>query len=305
MSASTFAELKDDLATILGTGARSGDNLRTYFGRWLNRAFRRIAYAYPWESMRSRQSVQTAAPYATGTVAVTNASTALTFTGSTLVSGMAARKFTLAYGQPAYRISTVNTGAGTAVLSDAYTGSTASGASFVIFQDEYDLVATTHSVEEAILYDATGGTWPLVFANRIDADNVDSVGRSSGRPYFYTLAVSTTAGTPRVRFLNVPDNVYRAEFVYQKTWTDLSADADLYTTHGLPVDVEELALDRALRWAPRIEGTRRVMSDADWDKALRVTWAKHNPGAYEYRSRQGMNRPLSPRLYMNATGMAT
>lgn len=297
----TFAQLIDEIATVLGTGQRSGDNLRTSIGRWINNACRRIAYAYPWDSMRDDQTVTTVAPYSTGTVAVTNGSTGITFTGATLTSGMAGRKFALSIGAPFYRIASVNTGAGTAVLADAYQEETDASTTFSIFQDEYDLAATTHSVEDATLIKEPQD-WPLVWTPQRGLDALDYLGSSAMRPRIWTVCTSTTVGTPRVRLYPVPDDEYRANFRYLKTWTVLSADGDLYTA-GLPEDVEELILDRALRWAPRIEGSRRVMTDLEWRKELALVWSHHNKARYRTGRRHGIVSGGQPRILMNLSGI--
>ncbi len=85
--------------------------------------------------------INTVATYETGTVNVANASTALTFSGSTLTSGMAGRKIRFSGGNPYYRILSVNTGAGTAVLEQAYQGTTDTAATFTIYKDEFRLAS--------------------------------------------------------------------------------------------------------------------------------------------------------------------
>lgn len=75
------------------------------------------------------------ADYTTGTVAVTSGSTALTFTGSTLLADMAGLwvQFNFPNGDGNwYQIISVNTGAGTAVLAAPYQGTTATGITFTI-----------------------------------------------------------------------------------------------------------------------------------------------------------------------------
>ena len=85
--------------------------------------------------------IETVATYETGTVNVTNGSTALTFSGSTLTSGMAGRKIRFSGGIPYYRILSVDTGAGTAVLENNYQGTSDTVATFTIYKDEYRLAS--------------------------------------------------------------------------------------------------------------------------------------------------------------------
>ncbi len=75
------------------------------------------------------------ADYTTGTVAVTSGSPNITFSGSSLAANMAGRWINFAFptgDNNWYQISTVNTGAGTAVLMNNYTGTTGSGITFTI-----------------------------------------------------------------------------------------------------------------------------------------------------------------------------
>lgn len=282
----TFVQLADELSVCLGTGASSTDDIRTSFKRWLNQAFRLIAYSYPWDDMRGEQRISTVAPYSTGTATFTQGSTTVTGSGTTWTAAMEKRKIALTQGGPYYRIATrvSNT---EVTLSDAYAETTASASTYVLFQDEYDLAVTTHSIEDASLV-TDAWTPPLRGYAQRQMDMADYTGRTTGKPLAYGPCASTTVGTPRVRFLPVPDDIYRISFRYLKTWTDLSADGDLYTTQGLPVDIEELALDRALRWAPKIEGSRRVMSDTAWTDALREVWRNYRRMRYPAGQRRGI-----------------
>jgi len=286
VAALTFVQLADEISTILGTGGSSTDDIRTSFKRWLNQAFRLIAYSHPWDDMRAEQRISTVAPYSTGTATFTQASITVTGSGTTWTSAMVGRKIALTQGAPYYRIATrvSNT---EITIAEAYAETTASASTYVLYQDEYDLAATTHSIEDASLVTDAWNPPLRGYAQR-QMDMADYTGRSTGKPLAYGPCSSTTVGTPRVRFIPVPDAIYRVSFRYLKTWTDLSGDSDSYTTQGLPVDIEELALDRALRWAPKIEGSRRVMSDTAWTDALREVWQNYRRMRYPMGQRRGI-----------------
>lgn len=272
MAVLNFTEMLDEMATILGTGRRTGDDMRVSFGRWLNQAFQRIAYALPWDEMVTEQKIVTVAPYTTGTVTFTNGSAVVTGSGTTFAAAVAGRKIALALGGPYYRILTRDS-ATQVTLTENYAEATVSGASYTIFQDEYDLAATTHSIEA--VWPMEDESAPLVWAEQNRLEPLWALGVSTGTPAAWGLAAQTTPNTPRVRILPVPDAAYRIVFRYRKKWTPLSG-TDLFTAQGLPEDVEELALDRALRWAPRVEGTRRVMTDLEWRKELHRVWSSHH-----------------------------
>ncbi len=130
-------DILSDVETIAAIGTGRRDALR----RGLQQLLFRYASAWPWPHYRARGTIATIDDYSTGTVSVTNGSTALTFTGSTLTDGMAGRKIRMNSEQQWYDILSVNTGASTAVLVQAYQGSTNTEATFLIFQDEYRLAA--------------------------------------------------------------------------------------------------------------------------------------------------------------------
>lgn len=298
----TFVQLCDELSVCLGTASSSTDDLRTSFKRWINQACRTIAYAYPWDSMRAEQRIATVAPYSTGTATFTLDSTTVTGSGTTWTSAMVGRKIALSAGSPYYRIATrvSNT---EITIAEAYAEATATGTTYTLFQDEYDLAATTHSVEDAVLIKDNHPTRILGVPQR-QMDGLDYVGTASGRPYLFTTCANTTVGTPRVRLYPVPDAVYRISFRYLKTWTDLSSDSDLYTTQGLPADVEELILDRALRWSNKVEGTRAVMPDNAWKAALRDVWQSYRRQRYSAGQRVGLGGSLgTDGLIVNTTGV--
>lgn len=298
----TFGALQDELAVVVGSGMNSDDDMRVSFKRWLNQAFRMIAYAYPWDDMRAEQRIATVAPYTTGTATFTLDSATVTGSGTTWTAAMVGRKIALTQGGTYYRI-TAFASTTSITIADTYAGATASGSAYTIYQDEYDLAATTHSIEDAVpLID---GALPLAQKSQREMDGADPLGRTTGRPVAYGPCASVTVGTPRVRLMPVPDAVYRFSFRYLKTWTDLSGETDMYVTQGLPADIEELAIDRALRWAPKLEGSRRVMSDTAWADALLDVWKGHRRLRYPVGHRRGIVASMpSHGLIVNTSGLS-
>lgn len=129
--------LLSDTESIAGIGSAKRAELR----RGLQGLLMRYASAWPWPHYRARGTLTMVNDYTTGTVEVTNGSTALTFSGVTLTAGMAGRKIQMNSEAQWYDIASVNTSASTAVLTQAYQGTTDTDATFVIFQDEYRLAA--------------------------------------------------------------------------------------------------------------------------------------------------------------------
>lgn len=77
--------------------------------------------------------------YVTGTIDVTNGSTAVTGNSTVWTSAMVDRKIRVSSERPYYRIASINTGAQTLVLDRAYQGDTGTAQGYAIFQDEYRL----------------------------------------------------------------------------------------------------------------------------------------------------------------------
>jgi hypothetical protein len=107
-------------------------NHNTQFGMWPTPASNGNTYTVNYQA----RNIDLSQPdYTTGTVTATNASSTITFAGSTLVGNMANRWIQISApdgDNQWYQIFSVNTGANTAVLYGNYTGTSVSGASFVI-----------------------------------------------------------------------------------------------------------------------------------------------------------------------------
>lgn len=90
--------------------------------------------------LMSDGSIQTIAPYETGTVSVTNGSKTVTGSGTTFTSAMVGRKIRVGTNNSYYRIASYSS-ATSITLDIAYQEDTASGSTYVIYKDEYRLPA--------------------------------------------------------------------------------------------------------------------------------------------------------------------
>lgn len=284
MAKKNLGALKSSLAALLGIGVADGNN-PSLLTDYLNWAGRRIWNRYPWPDRQASGTVTTVAPYSTGLVAVTNGSTALTFTGSTLTSGMAGRKFTTALGGAWYRLNTVNTGAGTATLDRAFNEVTDSASSFYIYQDEYDLVASVMSTVEDVRIHSSAARGSLRTASLRMLDDAQFLPTQIGVPTTYAPTVRTTAGRCRVKVWPIPTETYWIEYRYLKEWEDIAQDADIPET---PQNLEELLIKVALQFGSFYADGKQGPSDADVE-ALIGLWWKANP---EQRPRVGMRTGL-------------
>ena len=114
----------------------------------INRRYKELNYltgnrrGLPW--MSKRYTFLTTAPYDTGTVTATNASRAITGSGTTFTSAMVGRKFKLDSDQSIFTITRfVST---TSIEIDrAFQGTTDSSLNYDIFEDQYDMPADFHA----------------------------------------------------------------------------------------------------------------------------------------------------------------
>lgn len=264
----------------------SGTDIETSFLRYLNLAGRELWNARMWDERKKEVILTTVAPYATGTVAIANGSTTVTFTGSTLVAGMVGRKLTLGLGGPFYRISTVNTGAGTAVLARAFQEDTVTASAFTIYQDEYDVASDVDVLRSVnMLHSRDRG--PLRSTTEAEFDAASYATSSMTIPMAWAPCVDTTAGTTRIRLWPIPDNVYAARVLYLKEWTDLTSDGDL---QGLGANKDRLLLYAAVLLAQKIPGAQQATSEAEVAALTERAWRDQQLQAPLVVIRDGFDR---------------
>ena len=173
-----------DIVTDIEVIGALGTTFRNTILRGIQRYLERYATIKPWPHYRTRGTIQTYAPYETGTVNVTNSSKNLTFAGSTLTNDMVNRKIRFGSDSAWYDIASVNTGAGTAVMAQEYQGTTNTVATFSIFQDEYLIAGDAYRLlnmrqtENGVLQ--VGMTY-------LDFDELDPNPDSTGEAEYYTI----------------------------------------------------------------------------------------------------------------------
>ena len=116
---------------------------RTLLNNSLQIALNRVYQFHDWPYYLDFKNgaIETVDDYSTGTIAVTNGSTAVTGTTTVWTAAMVGRKIRVSGEKPYYRIVSINTGAQTLVLDHEYQGDDDATASYEIFKDEYRLNA--------------------------------------------------------------------------------------------------------------------------------------------------------------------
>lgn len=246
---------------------------------YINMAGRRIWNAHPWPERVVDAIVSTVAPYETGTVALTNGATTCVGTGTTFPSASpTVRKIALSMGSPWYRTTYVS---GTSLtLARNYLEDTETAASFVLYQDEYDVAAAAKNIQGVyLILDRTRGkTTPLPQAF---LDAAAFTPDQTGAPSSWSPCTETTAGTPRIRLHPVPDDTYGLVVRYEKVWTDLTSGGD---TPALHQDREELLIYGACLWAQRLAQAKNIVSSDTFDKMMAEAWSvaqRRRPGSFQ------------------------
>lgn len=169
----TFTDSVTWMSTLLG-----GKVSTTDIGTFYNLAYRSVLESYQWANRIAEVVVNTVDPYSTGTVTVTQDSTTVTGAGTAWTSAMVGRYIRVSDLYIFYKISSINVGAQTMVLEQAF-GSTDDGAglTYEIFQYIYAVDQTAGDVGE-ILFPAR--EWP-VYPKSLDwVNRRDPARRASG-----------------------------------------------------------------------------------------------------------------------------
>ena len=136
-----FIDIISDIETI----AALGTTRRAAIRRAVQQRLFEYAASYDWPHYRSRGTLTTIDDYTTGTVAVTNGSKTVTGTSTVFTAAMGGRKFRVGSENAWYDIDTRDSNTQLTLQQD-YQGTTASGSTYTIFQDEYKLEATVHKL---------------------------------------------------------------------------------------------------------------------------------------------------------------
>lgn len=148
-SAMTFGELARKLTAYL-PGIDVGEAHRR-----INQAYVNEAQAHPWAHLIKRWTLQTDASYNTGTLTVTNGSTAVTLADGTWVTSWTTapsqRRIAIQGRMEPYDITI--TGANTGTLADPWIGDPSTTAGYVMWRDTYPVPADCGYARTIALYD--------------------------------------------------------------------------------------------------------------------------------------------------------
>lgn len=288
----TFSELRTDFLESVKEPA--GSAINTIVNRFLNKALQYIHEERWWWAER-RATIQTKAPYTTGTIAVTEGSTTVTGTSTAWATAdaygqnnaRAGDKMTLGSDAVVHVIATV--GSATSItLTDRYTGSTiSSDGGYAVFQDEYALAADFDDVIDTRFFD-DAHTISLIGAREFYWRYVRNSTRST--PKYATLIELGPSGSVALRRRVVvgpaPDQTYIIPYRYYTTnlavsaagvgAANLSADADQPI---IPIRFRQLIILRAKQeWYSTREKNAALAEEARQDYQTLLARASASKG---------------------------
>jgi hypothetical protein len=190
----------------------------------INLVYQRLLREYKWNFLKTHDFLSTFAPYSTGTVTVSNGSTAVAGAGTAFTTAGVAVGDYVRFGAAGveknfYEILTVTDNTNL-VLSDAYVGSLTSGAAYSIFRTIYNL-ATDFSEFISIGHES-----PIHEVSSTYLNFDDPLRETSGKPTRYVMRGQTAGGVKKVEFYPNPAGKYLIYYDYMKTVSDMSADTD-------------------------------------------------------------------------------
>lgn len=149
---------------------------------WLQDRYRQVLQRVSWQRLEMRSLVSLVAEYATGTVTVTNGSTAITGSGTTWAATMNGRLIRIGADQEWYEFTYVSGTAGT--LDREYVGASAAGASYRINKSVYALDTDVRDVQRVGLLDPET---PLSRQTTKEIDRADLNRNTYGTPQAWAL----------------------------------------------------------------------------------------------------------------------
>lgn len=215
----SYAQAKTILLNTLGEDDSAYD---TYAGQCLDLASRDVARAHGWPELWTQAFVNTSDDYSTGTAALTNASTTVTFTGSVLPSTVvtALYRFALSATTQWYGSAT-RTDDTHLELSQAYRGATTSSTSFVLYANVIALATAVDRLESVWLHNGTTATELEYVPSAQWLMNFGRFPTGLGTPEFYTTWGRDSSGNVLIMVgPQAPNDVYRLEYTYFKKITE-------------------------------------------------------------------------------------
>lgn len=188
---------------------------------WIDDRYMEILDRLSWTRLRVESVLQTVAPYATGTVSMTNGLNTVALAGGAWSSAMTGRAFRVDGQQEYYEFT--RTGALAGTLDRVYEGETAAGLAYRIFQNIYPLPAALRILEEIRSF--TLGPLDKFSKAQLNASVPSRPAYGVPRVWTPYMDDSSDPPQPQVELYPIPDAAIGLPFSYIADKAALSAGA--------------------------------------------------------------------------------
>lgn len=230
----TFLEIRQRVAEILGvdstdTTTDANATMVNKLKEWVNARYRYLAGRRSWNWRLQDTIIQTVEEITTGTVTATNASTTITFSSGPTPS---VAKWFIQFSDTDdwYEITSHTAAATTAVLANAYLGTTSSTLTYTLRKVYYSLPSTVGKILNA---KQTRDDVSLRYISPRQIDYFVPDRTQVGEPQYYSITgldqtIAATADQKyRVEFYPVPNDTMNINFRHYAIPAELSADGDI------------------------------------------------------------------------------
>lgn len=217
--------------------------------RWVNNAYRRVIDARTWTGLMCKGVLNVPAAYATGSVTVTNGSTAVTGNGTAWTTSMVGQQFRTGFMNPVFTITSVNQSAQTLVLDLPYGNPTQSNMGYMILTMIVSLGAMVKSVLWMVNQQMGYNMKLDVTQQQLDAQ--DPWRSSFGWSTLLAYREPSPSGQPQWELYPSPNVQQSFPFAVYNQAPDMALDTD-YPAMNIRGDVLTYgALSQALRYRGR------------------------------------------------------
>ena len=192
-------------------------------GRWLNLAYHEILGEWNWWFLKSRDIIQTATDYTTGTCSVAASGSTVTFS-ATIATSMTGRFIQFSSADDWYQITAHTAGTDTATIDPAYGQTDALSAGTYTIRKLYYTVDS--SIDSILSIQRTVSPDNLVSLHQEAFDIVLPLSSTASTPYRYMTTVPTTAGQLQFVLHPAPSSVINLYVTGPADISDMSDDAD-------------------------------------------------------------------------------
>lgn len=217
----TFLELQERVAELAGLdNTNTSDNTRIV--EWINQSYQQLSAIYDWPWLIDRTIIQTQADINTGTLSVTNNSTAVTFSAAPTIVGEAEQYMIQIDGtEEWYNLTDITTTSGT--LSVPYLGTTDATAGYKLRKMYYSLptgvdrvLSMQQTIDDIKLEEISTNNFHEFF---VDPNQTDT-------PRSYYFNGTDTSNQYQVGFYPIPATSNNIHVQTYKKITELSAQTD-------------------------------------------------------------------------------